>query len=62
MSYPESDRATKPTEIEITPAMIKAGVEEFCLWENGDRPTLIVESIFRQMASVSCQNSLEVRS
>jgi hypothetical protein len=40
-------------QIEITPAMIEAGVSELSLWENGDRPSIIVESIYQRMASVS---------
>ena len=47
------DRATEPTEMEITPAMIEAGVMDYCLWENGDRPELIVISIFQTMLEAS---------
>ena len=42
-----------PTEIEITPAMIEAGVKDYCMWRSEDEPDEIVRSIFISMVEFS---------
>ena len=37
-------------EIEITPEMIAAGVEAFCLFQRGDPPEDVVAEVYRRMA------------
>ena len=37
------------TEIEVTPEMIEAGVEEYSLFSSGDRGEWVVAAVYRAM-------------
>ncbi len=43
------------TDIEITPEMLIAGVEAFCLSSSEDRASWVVPAVFRAMAALSPQ-------
>ena len=46
------DRPTPTYEIEVTPAMITAGVKEFVLYRRDDDAEVIVENVFRAMLAL----------
>jgi len=46
---PDSAGATGAPEIEVTPAMIAAGVEACGLWDRGDPDEWRVHDIYRRM-------------
>ena len=39
-------------DIEVTPEMLRAGIEEFCLFDSEDRGEWIVTAVYRAMAKV----------
>ena len=53
------ERLNELKEIEITPEMIKAGIEAYCLWERGDCAEEIVESIYQSMMASRPNTYLE---
>ena len=44
-----TDRPVRKKEIEITPEMIEAGIQEMQTWHLGQDPRLILEAIFYAM-------------
>jgi hypothetical protein len=45
----EENRQACAIEIEITPAMIEAGIEAYCLFDSDEPGEWIVDSIYRAM-------------
>ena len=47
---------TEPTEIEVTPEMIEAGIREYCLFDFEDRAEWVVVAVYRAMVAVALRN------
>lgn len=47
-------------EIDITPEMIEAGAEAYCLFDRGDPPEDVAHEIYRRMASLDRRFSTRV--
>ncbi len=50
----------RPAEIEITPAMIEAGVEALALWDRGDSDEWKVWHVYQEMHKARASHSSEV--
>lgn len=53
-----SDSDIANVKVEITPKMLEAGVEAYCLWDSGDCPEWAVESIFLSMLQAKAKEDL----
>jgi len=55
MTKHTNDSPDRPalTDLEITPAMIEAGVDALSLWDSGEDASLVVLSVFDAMLAVS---------
>ena len=47
---PNETRQAGADDVEVTEAMIEAGVRELCLWSQKDDDRMIVECVFRAMS------------